>query len=60
MILENLTEQQIELLISSLSVNPNIENWDKEDTLSWLRLQLREQRAGGAWKRRIREAGHVI
>jgi hypothetical protein len=60
MVLENLTEQQIELLISSLSVNPNIENWDKEDTLKWVRLQLREQRAGGAWKRRIREAGNVI
>jgi hypothetical protein len=60
MVLENLTEQQIELLISSLSVNPNIENWDKEDTLKWVRLQLKEQRTGGAWKRRIREAGNVI
>ena len=60
MVLENLTEQQIELLVSSLSVNPNIENWNKEDTLKWLRLQLREQRAGGAWKARIREMGFVI
>jgi hypothetical protein len=60
MVLENLTEQQIELLISSLSVNPNIENWNKEDTLKWLRLQLREQRAGGAWKARIREMGFAI
>jgi len=60
MVLENLTEQQIELLISSLSVNPNIENWNKEDTLKWLRLQLREQRTGGAWKARIREMGFAI
>ena len=58
--LNNLSEQQIELLISSLSVNPNIEGWDKEETLQWLRLQLKEQRHGGPWKARIREAGYVI
>jgi len=58
--LNNLTEQQIEVLISSLSVNPNIEGWDKEDTLKFMRLQLKEQRRGGPWKARIREAGYVI
>jgi hypothetical protein len=60
MTLNNLTEQQIEMLISSLSVNPNIEGWDKEDTLKWVRLQLKEQRRGGGWKARMREEGYVI
>lgn len=58
--INNLTEQQIELLISSLLVNPNLDEWDKEETLQWLRLQLKEQRRGGPWKARIREAGYVI
>ena len=58
--LNNLSEEQIEQLISSLSTNPNIEGWDKEDTLQWLRLQLNEQRVGGSWKRRIRESGYII
>jgi len=56
----NLKEEQIELLVSSLSVNPNLEEWDKEETLHWLRLQLKEQRKGGPWKARIREAGYAI
>jgi hypothetical protein len=60
MTLDNLTEQQIDMLIGSLSINPNIESWDKEDTLKWVRLQLKEQRRGGGWKARIREEGHVI
>jgi hypothetical protein len=58
--INNISEQNIEALISSLKVNPNIEGWDKEELLKWLRLQLKEQKIGGAWKRRIRESGCVI
>ena len=60
MTLHGLTETQIEQLIQSMEVNPTIEPHIKEPTLQWLRLQLIEQKQGGAWKRRIREAGHVI
>lgn len=60
MTLENLTEEQIKQLIQSMEVNPTIEAHVKEPTLQWCRLQLKEQQEGGAWKARIREAGHVI
>ena len=60
MCLNGLTETQISQLIQSMEVNPTIEAHIKEPTLQWLRLQLAEQKQGGAWKRRIREAGHVI
>ncbi len=53
-------EQDIEMLISSLSINPNIEGYRKEELIQWLRLQLREQRSGGGWKARIREKGYSI
>jgi hypothetical protein len=56
----NLSEENIEMLVSSLSINPNIEGHRKEDLVQWLRLQLKEQRNGGAWKARIREKGGVI
>jgi hypothetical protein len=58
--LNSLTEEQIAQLIQSMEVNPTIEPHIKEPTLQWCRLQLEEQKQGGAWKRRIREAGHVI
>lgn len=48
------------MLVSSLSINPNIEGHRKEELLQWVRLQLKEQRAGGPWKARIREKGGVI
>jgi DNA replication protein DnaD len=60
MTLNCLTQTQIEQLIQSMEVNPTIEAHIKEPTLQWCRLQLTEQKQGGAWKRRIREAGHVI
>ena len=60
MTLNCLTQTQIEQLIQSMEVNPTIEAHIKEPTLQWLRLQLGEQKQGGAWKARIREAGHVI
>jgi hypothetical protein len=56
----NLTETEINQLIESLATNPNIESDEKEPTLNWLREQLSEQKIGGAWKRRLREKGHVI
>ena len=56
----NIKEEELELLINSLSVNPNISEWDKEPLVTWMRLQLKEQRAGGPWKARIREAGYSI
>jgi hypothetical protein len=58
--IDNIKEQDIEMLISSLSINPNIEGHRKEDLVQWLRLQLKEQRNGGAWKARIREKGYSI
>jgi hypothetical protein len=58
--LNGLEEDQIELLISSLKVNPNLKEGDKEELLRWMRIQLKEQQTGGAWKARIREAGIVI
>jgi molybdopterin-biosynthesis enzyme MoeA-like protein len=60
MTLNGLTETQIAQLIQSMEVNPTIEAHIKEPTLQWVRLQLEEQQKGGAWKARIREAGHVI
>ncbi len=60
MTLNGLTQTQIEQLIQSMEVNPTIEAHIKEPTLQWCRLQLVEQKQGGAWKARIREAGHVI
>ena len=60
MTLNNLTEQRVESLIGSLKINPNIPEDEKENTLKWCSMQLREQKAGGAWKRRIREEGYVI
>jgi len=56
----NLTETEISQLIDSLATNPSIEEDKKEPTLHWLREQLDEQKIGGAWKRRLREKGHVI
>ena len=50
----NLTETEISQLIESLETN------QKEPTLQWLNEQLSEQKIGGAWKRRLREKGHVI
>ena len=60
MTINGLTETQIEQLIQAMEVNPTIEAHIKEPTLQWVRLQLKEQQNGGAWKARIREAGHVI
>jgi|TARA_R110000823_G_scaffold295223_1_gene414268 signal recognition particle subunit SEC65 len=56
----NLSENEINQLIESLATNPSIEEDKKEPTLHWLREQLSEQKIGGAWKRRLREKGHVI
>jgi hypothetical protein len=56
----SLTESEINQLIQSLKINPNIEEDDKSPTLIWLTEQLTEQQVGGAWKRRLREKGHVI
>ena len=56
----NLTETEINQLIKSLAKDPSIEEDKEEPTLQWLREQLSEQKIGGAWKRRLREKGHVI
>ena len=56
----NLSENEINQLIESLATNPSNEADKKEPTLFWLREQLSEQKVGGAWKRRLREKGHVI
>ena len=58
--LENLTEKQIKNLIHSLAINSEIPVEKKSDTLDFCSEQLKEQRAGGAWKRRLREEGYVI
>jgi hypothetical protein len=56
----SLTEREITQLIQSLKTNPNIEEDVKAPTLNWIMEQLKEQQVGGAWKRRLRERGHVI
>ena len=56
----NLTETEIAQLIESLAKNPEIQEHNKAPTLNWLREQLSEQKIGGAWKRRLRDKGHVI
>ena len=56
----SLTEKEIAQLIESLAKNPEIEEDEKSPTLNWLREQFSEQKIGGAWKRRLREKGHVI
>jgi|TARA_R110002096_G_C14086396_1_gene677151 hypothetical protein len=56
----SLTEKEIAQLIESLAKNPEIKEDEKSPTLNWLREQLSEQKIGGAWKRRLREKGHVI
>ena len=55
-----LSETEIAQLIESLATNPSIKADEKESTLNWMREQFSEQKIGGAWKRRIREAGNVI
>ena len=55
----NLTETEISQLIESLETNPKIEA-DQKDEYGDLNEQLSEQKIGGAWKRRLREKGHVI
>ena len=39
----NLTEKMIRQMYDSLRENDKIEYFDKEDTLVWLNLQLKEQ-----------------
>lgn len=56
----NLEPETIEQIIESINHDPTIETDVREKHLKWIRLQFEEQKVGGAWKRRIREAGHVI
>jgi len=56
----NLTQDTIEQIIKSISNDPTIEAHVREEHVKWIRLQYREQKEGGAWKRRIREKGYVI
>jgi hypothetical protein len=60
MTLENLTKEQIEEILESLKINPHYWTPLRNETINWVRLQYNEQTEGGAWKRRIREQGHVI
>jgi hypothetical protein len=60
MTLENLSKEQIEYIINSLKVNPHEWTELRNETIDWVRLQYNEQVEGGAWKRRLREKGHVI
>ena len=58
--LHNLTKEHLEMIIQSVKTNPSIEERVREEILKPIRLQYKEQLKGGAWKRRIREQGHVI
>lgn len=60
MVLNGLTKEQLELIYNSVKINPTVEEGDKVDMQSWVKLQIDEQIKGGAWKRRIREKGYVI
>ena len=56
----NLKPETVEQIIASMKCDPNIEPHIKEEHLKWIRLQVNEQKKGGNWKARIREAGHSI
>jgi hypothetical protein len=60
MVLNGLTKEQLEMIYSSIKINPTVKEGDKVDVQQWIKLQLDEQVKGGAWKRRIREMGFVI
>jgi len=58
--LHNLSKEHLQLIIDSVNTNPSIEAHIREEILKPIKLQFEEQLKGGAWKRRIREQGHVI
>ena len=60
MTLHNLSKEHLQLIIDSIKSNPSIEAHIREEILKPIKLQFEEQLKGGAWKRRIREQGHVI
>ena len=60
MTLHNLTKEHLELIINSVKTNPTLSPSLIEEILNPIRLQFKEQLKGGAWKRRMREQGHVI
>ena len=60
MTLHNLTKEHLELIINSVKTNPTLSPSLIEEILKPIRLQFKEQLKGGAWKRRVREQGHVI
>ncbi len=60
MTLHNLSKEHLELIIKSVKINPTLEPSLIEEILNPVRLQFNEQLKGGAWKRRLREQGHVI
>jgi hypothetical protein len=60
MVLHNIPSEHLELIIDSVNTNPSIEAHIREEILNTIRLQFKEQLKGGAWKRRMREQGHVI
>jgi len=60
MVLNGLTQEQIQMIYNSIKINPNIKEDIKATFQPWIKLQLDEQTRGGAWKARIREAGNVI
>lgn len=60
MTLHNLTKEHLELIINSVKTNPTLSPSLIEEILKPIRLQFNEQLKGGAWKRRMREQGHVI
>jgi len=64
-----LTEEQVGYIMGSIDKNPN--EWNsrpenggpltnhKEELRSWLLVQVKEQREGGEWRRRLREQGYT-
>ena len=57
----NITKKEhLEAIIDSVKTNPNLEPSLIDEILKPIRLQYKEQLKGGAWKRRMREQGHVI
>jgi hypothetical protein len=61
--LNNLTQEQVARIIYSLDFtlkNDPTKVDGIRETAHWVQLQQDEQKKGGPWKARLREAGHVI
>jgi hypothetical protein len=59
MTLHGLEKEQLEFIIGCVK-KAGLETPERGELLDWMQLQFTQQQEGGAWKRRIRDLGHVI